>query len=285
MNNRRKVLDIHITGHCNMNCEFCCGAPRNLKGPNLKDFKRIVNKIVSAGVTTLVFTGGEPLLKPHIEKYLEYAKEKGLEVYLSTNGLLLTKGLYKKIIPYIDVLGLPLDGSSAEMNAKVTREGELFESIIKHLKDFYKNPPKHIVKIGTVVTKINKEDIVNIGNILYGTPESYQPDVWRIYEFSPLGEGLKNREKFEISEKEFVEIVNRIKANFPNQKISVLTDSDSNDSYFFINPKQELEVLTKNIYKVLGQIDRMSSETIKGILKKYKNVTKKGSRNREWLTK
>jgi len=281
----RRVLDIHITGYCNMNCEFCCGAPRNLEGPNLEDFKRIVDKIVGAGVTTLVFTGGEPLLKPHIEKYLEYTKEKGLEVYLSTNGLLLTKELYEKIVPHIDVLGLPLDGSSAEMNAKVTRGGELFGSTTKHLKDFYKNPPKHIVKIGTVVTKINKGDIVNIGNILYGTPESYQPDVWRIYEFSPLGEGLKNREKFEISEEEFVEIVDRVKANFPNQKISALTDSDSDDSYFFINPKQELEVLTNNTYEVLGRIGEMSSETIKDVLEEYKSVAKKGSRNREWLTK
>ena len=41
----RRVLDIHITGYCNMNCEFCCGAPRNLEGPNLEDFKRIVDKI------------------------------------------------------------------------------------------------------------------------------------------------------------------------------------------------------------------------------------------------
>jgi len=281
----RKILDIHITGHCNMNCEFCCGAPKNLEGPLLEDFKRIVDKIVGADVTTLVFTGGEPLLKPHIEKYLEYAKEKDLEVYLSTNGLLLTRERYEKIVPHIDVLGLPLDGSSIEMTAKVTREGELFGSTTKHLRNFYKNPPKHIVKIGTVVTKINKEDIVNIGNILYSTPKSYQPDVWRIYEFSPLGEGLKNREKFEISEREFVEIINRVKAKFPNQKISALTDSDSDDSYFFINPKQELEVLSNNIYEVLGRIDEMSSETIKDILEEYRNVAKKGSRNREWLTK
>ena len=206
-------------------------------------------------------------------------------MYLSTNGLLLIKELYGKIVPYINVLGLPLDGPSAEMNAKVTRGGELFESTTKHLENFYKNPPKHLVKIGTVVTKINKEDIVNIRNVLYGTPESYQPDVWRIYEFSPLGESLKNRDKFEISEEEFVKIVNRVKTEFPNQKISALTDSDSDDSYFFINPKKELEVLTNNIYEVLGLIDEMSRETIKDILEEYKNVAKKGSRNREWLTK
>lgn len=281
----RKVLDIHITGYCNLNCEFCCGAPKGLKGPNLKDFKKIVDKIVDSGVTTLVFTGGEPLLKPHIEKYLKYAKEKGLEVYLSTNGLLLSNKLYKKIAPYIDVLGLPLDGSSTEMNIRVTRGEKLFKSTIRHLKNFYKNPPKHIVKIGTVVTKINKEDIVNIGKILYGTPKSYQPNVWRIYEFSPLGEGLKNRKKFEISKKEFAKIVDKIKTNFPNQKISILTNSDSDDSYFFINPKQEIEMLTHSTYKVLGQIDKMSSETIKDIFKEYKNVIKKGSYNREWLTK
>jgi len=281
----RKVLDIHITGYCNMNCLFCCGAPKNLAGPTYRDFKKVVDTIAQAGVTTLVFTGGEPLLKPRIEKCLEYAKNKGLEVYLSTNGLALTERLYAKVAPYIDVLGLPLDGSSREMNAKVTREEALFDSTLKHLKSFYLNPPAHLVKIGTVVTKINKEDVVSIGHVLYETPNSYPPDVWRLYEFSALGEGLKNREEFEINTKDFDQVVKQVVATFPARKISALSNDDSDGSYFFINPKLELEVLMNNTYKVLGKVDSMGSATIKQTLNQYQKVTQKGSQNREWLAK
>jgi len=280
----RRVMDIYITGYCNLNCEFCCGTVIKEEGPDFEEFKDIVDKIVAVGITTLVFSGGEPLLKKNIERFLRYPKEQGLEVYLSTNGLLLTKALYEKIAPFINVLGLPLDGSSTEMNIKATRGDQLFESTTKHLKNFYKSKPKHIVKIGTVVTRINKDDLVNIGQVLYDTPHSYQPDVWRIYEFSPLGKGRENREKFEIPHQAFADIVTRVKERFPDKKISALTDRDSNNSYFFINPRQELEALTDGRYEILGRVDQMSVADLKRTLGEYENIVEKGGRNREWLT-
>lgn len=281
----RIVLDIQITGHCNMHCKFCCGAPKNLGGPNYDEFVVLVDKSVAAGVTTMVFTGGEPLLKPSIEEYLAYAKNSGLEVYLSTNGLLLTEDLYQKIVPFIDTIGMPLDGSSTKMNEMMTRKKELFKSTTKHLKYFYHHSPKHVVKIGTIITAINKNDIINIGAVLYNTPSSYIPDVWRLYEFSALGEGARHVEKFHLDPDEFHRIVADVKKAFPHQIISALSDIDSNDSYLFINPNQKLELLTKGEYDILSDMQTMSVEDLRTLLNTYILVTKKGDHNRSWLNK
>ena len=50
----------------------------------LENFKQILDKLVCAGITTLVFTGGEPLLNADLFKCIKYTKENGIEVYVSS---------------------------------------------------------------------------------------------------------------------------------------------------------------------------------------------------------
>lgn len=93
-------LRISVTDRCNMRCGYCM--PREVFGaghrfiepPELLSFQeiaRLVGIAAQLGVRKVRLTGGEPLLRRHLERLVEMlAGTEGIEeVALTTNGLLL----------------------------------------------------------------------------------------------------------------------------------------------------------------------------------------------------
>jgi cyclic pyranopterin phosphate synthase len=98
----RKVRDLRIsvTDRCNFRCVYCM--PREvfdddyafLPRKQLLSFEEIVRvaKIfVDQGVEKIRITGGEPLLRRHIENLIEQLARLPVEITLTTNGSLLAK--------------------------------------------------------------------------------------------------------------------------------------------------------------------------------------------------
>lgn len=86
-------LDIHVTNRCNLRCKVCCFASNEI---NLDEFSaakaiEIVREAHCLGAEHLHITGGEPLLRPDIEKMVVAACDLGMEVRLQTNGFSLTE--------------------------------------------------------------------------------------------------------------------------------------------------------------------------------------------------
>ncbi len=278
----RFVVDMQVTGKCNLSCDFCDGAPKEYSGVSLSEIKKCVDKLVKAGLTTLNISGGEPLVRKDISEILEHAHSHNLEVYLSTNGLLLHR-YPEKIFPYIKTLGLPLDGSTPEMNQRMTR-GEKQKDITEGwLRYFKENPPSFLVKVGTVVSAININDMLNIGNMIYN-PTVYSPDVWRLYEFTPLGDGLHSKQRHEISPQQFAEVVLQVKNFFPAKNIVPLSNADSNDSYIFIDPRMIIQIYTNDNYKIVGNLLDISDDELIHLSKQFSTVVTKGGTNRAWLS-
>lgn len=278
----RFVVDMQVTGKCNLSCDFCDGAPKKYSGASLPEIKKGIDKLVKAGLTTLNISGGEPLVRKDISEILEYAHSHNLEVYLSTNGLLLHR-YPEKIFPYIKTLGLPLDGSTSEMNQKMTRGAKQKDVTVGWLRYFKDNLPSFSIKVGTVVSAINIDDLPSIGNVIYDT-NVYPPDVWRLYEFTPLGDGLYSKKRHEISTQQFSEIVMQIKKSFPTKNIIPLSNADSNDSYIFVDPRMIIQIYTNNNYKTVGNLLDISDDDLIRLIQQFSTVITKSSANREWLS-
>jgi len=276
------VVDYQITSRCNLNCDFCAGSPRNILEESINVIKKSIDKLVLWGVDTIVFTGGEPLIRKDTPGAIKYANEQGLNVYLSTNAILL-KEIYPDIKEHLSCLGMPLDGSTPEISRIMGRGKKQYSSLLKVLKYFNENPPNHKLKIGTVVSKLNQQDIPKIGNLLYHTKGVFSPDVWRLYEFSPLGRGRISQKKHKIKEESFKEICSSIKKTFPNKEISELSHEDSDDSYIFIDPSQRIRKLSDNHYRIMGDLKTASIEELQNIQNKCLSVIKRGEFNRGWL--
>ncbi len=97
-------LYLHLTDACNLHCVYCynvCHRTENIaqqrsdakKGRQLSDdeIRKVLDAAAEEGVETVVFTGGEPLLRKHIFELAAYAKEKGISPSLLTNGTLIDR--------------------------------------------------------------------------------------------------------------------------------------------------------------------------------------------------
>lgn len=92
-------LDIELTERCNNNCLHCnINLPANdarAKARELKTtaWKNILRQIADAGVLSVRFTGGEPLLREDFAELYLFARRLGLTVLIFTNGRLITPRL------------------------------------------------------------------------------------------------------------------------------------------------------------------------------------------------
>ena len=82
--------------HCNLNCAMCDHfAPiAQDEYANFEEFKsdfQTLSKLVNGKCRRIGLMGGEPLLCPEIEKYLEIARQcfPNTQISIVTNGLLL----------------------------------------------------------------------------------------------------------------------------------------------------------------------------------------------------
>jgi cyclic pyranopterin phosphate synthase len=91
-------LRISITDRCNFRCTYCM--PKEVFGRDyeflpraqLLDYEelaRLARAFVANGVRKLRITGGEPLVRRHVERLIEMLAPLGVELTLTTNGSLL----------------------------------------------------------------------------------------------------------------------------------------------------------------------------------------------------
>ena len=75
---------------CNLDCHYCWSYDNKVKGMTEDVAKRSIDWLHSIGSRVLALMGGEPLLRPKfIHKIVYYSAQKGIFVYLPTNGRLM----------------------------------------------------------------------------------------------------------------------------------------------------------------------------------------------------
>lgn len=153
-------LRISITNGCNMACEYCHNEGQitdSTKFMSLDSFKYIVNKSIKYGVFKVRITGGEPLLHPQLEEFLNFLKREygDIEVGLNTNGLLdekLLKICKNKLLNRV-VIGLDF------FDANISKKSSIGKSSTK-IKETMIALKKIGVTVEVAVVYVdNKEDI------------------------------------------------------------------------------------------------------------------------------
>lgn len=226
MKNFPEVITFRITSKCNQNCKYCFGPAKDKKGMDFSELQKLFQLFFKKGVKAIVLTGGEPLLRQDFEEIINELIKYNLKIFLDTNGDLFFK--HKDLISgNIDVLGLPIDFVD-----KSYRNKDNFETTVKIL-DFYKDKKIHpIIRIGTVVTQDNLNDLNRIGNLL----KNYPVDIWKISEFIPQNiNALKNKSSLEVPLTEFDKATKRAKKTFSKYfKIKIAERKERSKAYFFV---------------------------------------------------
>jgi MoaA/NifB/PqqE/SkfB family radical SAM enzyme len=153
------TIDFHVTCECNQECAYCWG-PQGIDPVDTETALAIISKIASGATRRIVFTGGDPLQRADIGQLIEAAAEQGLEVAVSTTGDLLTASFLETFGPFIDLISLPLDGSTEAISARTKKSGH-FAAVMEAL-DLLESHPGIDVKVATPVTRHNIDDVPKI---------------------------------------------------------------------------------------------------------------------------
>ncbi len=163
-----------INEECNLKCRFCNfwkgiyreDGRRPLSTANIKS---IIDKASRAGIPYLLFTGGEPFLRPDLPEILEYAAKRMPCVRVQTNGTLLTDAKLQSIVNRrsLDELWISVDGIGSTHDRFRGCEG-IFEKVIGALKSIDLLKKKHSARLPYIVvhTVVNKECMEELPQIL-----------------------------------------------------------------------------------------------------------------------
>ncbi len=87
------IVSWMTTNRCNLACKHCYqdaspdACARELAGD---EARALIDQIAAAGFKVMIFSGGEPLMRPDIYELVAYAAGKGLRPVFGTNGTLIT---------------------------------------------------------------------------------------------------------------------------------------------------------------------------------------------------
>ncbi len=113
----RPVVVWNCTRQCNLSCIHCYASANNQRSPGEMDTaagKAFIRDLASFGVPVILFSGGEPLLRPDLFLLANLARERGMRIALSTNGTPITDKVARQIkqAGFAEV-GISLDGIGA----------------------------------------------------------------------------------------------------------------------------------------------------------------------------
>jgi heme d1 biosynthesis radical SAM protein NirJ len=135
------VVIWNLIRRCNLACKHCyaTSADIDFEGElSTPEVFAVMEDLRAFGVSVLILSGGEPLLRPDIFEISQHAKEMGFYVGLSSNGTLINNSNIDDIkrIGY-DYVGVSLDGMRDTHDRFRRKPGAFDESIqgIRHCHD------------------------------------------------------------------------------------------------------------------------------------------------------
>ena len=135
---RRPIVVWNITRLCNLKCVHCyndSGADRTCNDVTNEEAKAVLDDLGEFGVPSVLFSGGEPLMRPDLFELIDYAGDQGLRTVISTNGTLINKETAKRIKKGgVSYVGISLDGIG-EVNDKFRGMDGAFERTVKGVRN------------------------------------------------------------------------------------------------------------------------------------------------------
>lgn len=157
---KRPVVVWNVTRRCNLKCVHCYAHAQDVSFANeltTAEGKVLIDDLVRFGVPVLLFSGGEPLVRPDLPELAAYAVEKGMRAVISTNGTLISPRTAQTLKQIgLSYVGISLDGMQA-INDRFRGVAGAFKKAL----DGIKNCQAAGIKVGLRFT-INKSNVSEI---------------------------------------------------------------------------------------------------------------------------
>jgi 12,18-didecarboxysiroheme deacetylase len=160
---KKPVVVWNMTRQCNLKCVHCYAQAKASPTENeltTAEGKNLIDDLSQFGAPVMLFSGGEPLLRPDLPELAQYAVAKGMRAVISTNGTLITREkarIFKDI--GLSYVGISLDGLR-EVNDHFRGVPGAFEQALEGIR----NCREAGIKVGLRFT-VNKRNVDQVGSM------------------------------------------------------------------------------------------------------------------------
>ncbi|MBY0595209.1 TIGR04053 family radical SAM/SPASM domain-containing protein [Bacillus bingmayongensis] len=177
-----------LTRACQLKCIHCRAEAQYHRHPlelTFEEGKKLIDDIYEMDNPMLVFTGGDPLMRPDVYDIADYAVKKGVRVSMTPSA---TPNVTKETIRKAKEIGLArwafsLDGPTAEIHDHFRGTDGSFELTMKAIR--YLHELKIPIQINTVVSNYN----VNVLEDMAILVEELDCVLWSVFFLVPTGRG------------------------------------------------------------------------------------------------
>lgn len=250
---RRPIVVWNITRTCNLRCVHCyndSGLDKPCNEISTEKAKAVIDDLAGFGVPSILFSGGEPLMRPDLFELIEYAVGKGLRTVISTNGTLIAEDKAKEIKRLgVSYVGISLDGIGP-INDKFRGVPGAFERAIRGVR----NCQDAEVRIGLrlTLTKRNVQDVDGLFDFF----EAQGIERACFYHLVPSGRGASIADE-DLTHAETREALDRILAKTrqfkdSGRKTDILTvDNHVDGVYLYLKLLAEGSSRAAEVWKLL----------------------------------
>lgn len=130
-------MEISPSGTCNHRCTFCAldFMEYQKRYLDVSVFKERLSEMGRLGVKSIMYAGeGEPLLHKEIAGIIACTKRCGIDVALTTNGVLLRERLAEKILADVEWIKVSINGGTSNTYARIHQTNASdFNTVIKNM--------------------------------------------------------------------------------------------------------------------------------------------------------
>lgn len=258
-------LNVFASQNCFVRCRGCYSFSREEKKGKYISTDKLIKFLKYAyyeGTKKVTLCGGDPLAREDIIDLIEKIKGIGLSISLDTVGSTIIKDVKldrktiikqidaNKIAENIDVIGIPIDGSNNKV-FKLFRQtkADLLNEQLAICEKLHQAGAN--ICINTVVHKGNLDDAEELAKLIKSLDYINK---WQIFQYEPLGKyGVKNRDSFEITEKQFID--------FQSDVLKVFGNDSSKVQFKSFNDRKNAYVLIDNSGNAWIPSDKIMSDT------------------------
>ena len=238
---KKPVVVWNVTKQCNLKCVHCYAKATAGPAPNELTHEEglaLLQDLKDFGVPVVLFSGGEPLMRPDLFELIDRTVTHGMRAVLSTNGTLITPEMAQRLKTLgLSYVGLSLDGIAPTHDKFRGRSGAFAAALagMRHCQEAG-------LKVGLrfTVSRRNYQEVSAIFDLV----EDYNIPRICFYHLVYAGRGTK-LVKEALTHRETRELVDLICARTrrlfdAGQSVEVLTvDNHADGPYLYLKLLQE----------------------------------------------
>lgn len=250
---KRPVVVWNVTKRCNLRCVHCYASADPSPHPDeltTEEGMALLEDLAQFGCPVVLFSGGEPFMRPDILDLIHKAVSLGLRAVVSTNGVLIDRALARELKKCgLSYVGISMDGLR-EVHDRFRGVKGAFDKAMEAVE----NCKAEGIKVGLrfTINKLNAQEIPGIFDLV----EEYQIPRICFYHLVYAGRGSKLMEQ-DLSHEEtrrWVDyIIDRTKElHDKGLKVEVLTvDNHADGPYLYLRMKREGNPRAEEVYELL----------------------------------